>query len=333
MEHDLERTLREQLVDRRRRIAGYLQEGQATDLVRLLRDVDAALERLAARRYGTCEVCDEAIDDELLLAHPLIPWCLCALSPTQQDELQRDLDLASRIQRALLPTPGFATDGWSTHYRYLAAGPVSGDYCDVVAAPGAPGRLDFVLGDVMGHGVAASLLTARLNALFRSLVELDVSLAELMARLNRLFRDRASAGHFATVVCGRTRDGGAVELCSAGHCAPFAVRRDGVERVGVAGALPVGITAAATFVGHDVHLAPGETLFLFTDGLVEARNAAGEQFGEARLAASLQHLRRSSPPAIAAGCLADALAFRAERPLEDDVTVLALHREHPTRSP
>src|SRR5437867_12463276 len=132
-----EAIFRDQLLDRRRRIESTLSDvGEAEDLVRLLKEVDSALSRMDAGTYGGCEVCHETVDDDLLLTNPLIQYCLCRLTPEQQRALQDDLDLATRIQWALLPKQNLRFAGWEVHYRYEPAGPVSGDYCDAIAQDG-----------------------------------------------------------------------------------------------------------------------------------------------------------------------------------------------------
>src|SRR5262245_12652544 len=122
--------IHDQLVDRRRRLRDTIGDvGEAGDLVRLLGEVDAALERMEGGVYGRCEVCHENVEEKDLLANPLLTYCLCTLTPQQQRELQTDLDLAGRIQWALLPKQDLAHAGWEVHHRYEPAGPVSGDYC------------------------------------------------------------------------------------------------------------------------------------------------------------------------------------------------------------
>ena len=93
-------------------------------------------------------------------------YCLDHLTQTERAELQRDLDLASEVQRNLLPQNGLCAGDWETSYHYAPLGAVSGDYCDLIPTDG---QLFFVLGDVSGKGVAASMLMAQLHALFRSL--------------------------------------------------------------------------------------------------------------------------------------------------------------------
>ena len=113
MDAVIEGTLRRQLADRRRKLERAVgQLGQADDLVHLLRTVDSALERMEAGTYGVCEVCSEPVQHGLLRAYPAIQYCLCELTPKQQRALEQDLDLASRVQWALLPQQDLESGGW-----------------------------------------------------------------------------------------------------------------------------------------------------------------------------------------------------------------------------
>ena len=106
--------------------------------------------------YGGCVVCEEHVDESDLLANPLAIYCLCKLSPERSRELERDLALAWRVQAGLLPDPKMCVDRWTTAYRYIPAGAVSGDYCDLLAHPRSAGGLFFALGDVSGKGTSRS---------------------------------------------------------------------------------------------------------------------------------------------------------------------------------
>ena len=223
--------LREQLVDRRDRLRYAVEEvGEVEDLTRLLTEVDSALTRIDGGTYGRCEICREDLDAAQLVANPLARYCLCELSPDQQRALENDLGLATRIQAALLPEQDLRAAGWEAHYRYQAAGPVSGDYCDLLTGRDGDSDLYFVVGDVSGKGIAASLVMSHLNASFRSLIALGLPVQDLLDRTNRLLLESTIPSHYATLVCGRARRSGEVEICNAGHLPAFVVRRGHVDR-------------------------------------------------------------------------------------------------------
>src|SRR3981081_1150434 len=154
--------LHDQLEERKRR----LQPAIAADPPKAgwagpLHAVDVDLVRTAKGSYGLCQECPEPVEQDRLLADPLVRYCLDHLTVPERAALQRDLDLASEVQRNLLPQAGLRTSGWETSYHYAPVGPVSGDYCDLIPSDG---QLFFVLGDVSGKGVAASMLMAQLHA-------------------------------------------------------------------------------------------------------------------------------------------------------------------------
>jgi sigma-B regulation protein RsbU (phosphoserine phosphatase) len=317
--------LRDQLLDRRERLKGAVAEvGEAEDLVHLLHAVDSALERMDTRSYGECLACHESVEDSFLLENPLVRWCLCDLSDEQQRALEKDIGLASRLQWELLPAQDIAFAGWQVHFRYLPAGPVSGDYCDVVTRKGG-NHLYALLGDVSGKGVAASFLMARLNALLRNLVDSGLPLEQIVARANQQFSEGTPASHYATLVCAKADAAGGIEICNAGHCQPLVVRAEGVRAVEESG-LPVGMFDGSPYTVAGTELEPGDSLFLYTDGLVEAENRRGAEYGVDRLAALLKEHRNASPNALAEACLRDVAAVQAGAPRRDDLTLMILRR-------
>jgi len=322
----IERDLREQLLDRRQRLQTAIAEFEdATHLVHLLQEVDAALERMNQGTYGLCEVCHESIEIEALMANPLVRVCLGDLTPDQQRALEDDLELASRIQAELLPQHHLSFDGWEISYYYEPAGPVSGDYCDVVKPEAAGGDLLFLLGDISGKGVAASMLMAHLHAIFRSLITADLPVHRLVERANRIFGESTLSSYYATLVCGRASRSGAVEVCNAGHPAPLWMRGREVLSIEATG-LPVGLFASGQYSARRLQLAPGDSLFLYTDGLTEARNQADVEYGVGRLSSLLRDCDSFSPQGLISTCLEDLTAFRSGAPKADDLTLMAIRR-------
>jgi sigma-B regulation protein RsbU (phosphoserine phosphatase) len=330
---ELQLKLRNQLADRRARLESTVADvGQAEDVVRLLAEVDAALNRLDAGTYGTCTVCHLTIDQDDLLANPMATYCLCKLSAERQRALERDLDLAWHVQAALLPKQNLAVSGWQTHYRYLPHGPVSGDYCDLIAADGeAAPKLYFTLGDVSGKGVAASLLMAHMNASLRVFAESGLPPGDVIGKANRLLAESSLASHYATLVCGRASSGGDVEIANAGHCSPIVVRAAGSFDVLESSGLPLGLMTGAgagvPYAAESVTLHKGDVLVVYTDGLTEAANSAGDEYGMDRLTGVLERCRGIAPRELIAKCLADLALFLDGEERTDDLTILALGRE------
>ena len=238
--------IRAQLAERRRRLAAIPAAGLQAEVRDLLREVDSALERLDEGGFGLCDGCHDPIEPPRLLADPLTRVCIGCLSDDQQRALEHDLELASIVQGALLPAEKVHDRGWEIEHRYRPLGPVSGDYCDVIPgrAPGSPAH--FILGDVSGKGVSASILMAHLQAVFRALVSLDLPLADLAERANRIFSEGTLSNSYATLLLGRLSAGGRLEICNAGHCPPLLVRGGELMPLPATG-LPLGLFTSSTF--------------------------------------------------------------------------------------
>jgi len=314
--------LHNQLEERKRRLEAAIAVATPNaGLAGLLREVDAALERMAKGSYGLCEECHDPVEQDRLLADPLVRYCLDHLTVPERAALQRDLDLACEVQRNLLPQAGLRAGGWETSYHYAPLGPVSGDYCDLIPSDG---QLFFVLGDVSGKGVAASMLMTQLHALFRSLSGMALPLGEMVSRANRVFCESALAGQYATLVCGQAKPTGEVEIHNAGHWPTIVVGHGGVLRIESTG-LPLGMFSEAEFCATRVQLEPGDTLFLYTDGLSEARNESDE-YGVDRVTHLVRQQASRPLPEVISACLDDLRAFTNGGPRLDDLTLLAIRR-------
>lgn len=316
--------IREQLAERRQKLVeAAASGGDAEGLGHLLREVDAALERLTEGKYGLCEVCHDPIEPERLQADPLLRLCLDHLTAPQQRALEEDLDLASRIQSRLLPERAIRAGIWEVVFSYESAGVVGGDYCDVVQAEG--GGLHLFAGDVSGKGVAASMLMSHLHGTFRTLVSLGVPLVQMVQRANHLFCESTLPNHYATLLCARVTGGGDVEICNAGHLPPVLAASGGTRLLQGAG-LPLGMFCEASYGVAPLHLEPGDSLVFYTDGLTETRSETGEEYGRERLRDAVGASQNLPPEGLLRSLLADLDRFRGMAPRVDDLTVLVLRR-------
>lgn len=313
--------LHEQLTDRRERLQiAKSRNGLDTDFTRLLGEVDAALKRFEKGTYGLCEECHTPIEPGRLFADPLTRFCLGDLTDKQRQSLQDDLQLAAVIQNGLLPRTDFVSDFANVDFVYQPAGIVSGDYVDVIRHDG---ELYFILGDVSGKGMAASLLMSNLHAMFHSLVPLGLPLHELMSRANRLFCESTLANQYATLILGKINDKGEVEICNAGHLPPVLVK-DG-ENVQIDGTgLPLGLFCDSNFAASCVKLDGGETILLYTDGVTEAVDGGEQEFGFDRLSETLKDAFRHDTASLVRNCLASVEGFRGNAARHDDLTIMAL---------
>lgn len=316
--------LRAQLLDWRQKLESSVAgNDDGAHLRHLLEEVNLTLQRINDQSYGVCEACHDAINEDQLIEDPLARYCLSCFTPDQLNALQKDLELAWRIQGALLPKPSLNQCSWEIGYHYEAAGPMSGDFCDFMNLDG--GDLLFLLGDVSGKGIAASVLMAHLHAIFRSLVTLGLPVNELVERANRIFFDFTMSTYFATLVLGRASRYGEVEICNAGHCPPLLVREGEVTCIEATG-LPVGMFNGERYTVEKVQLNPGESLFLYTDGLSEARNMEDEEYGTERLSKLMNDHRGLQSQALIDACLRDLVAYQSGARKTDDLTLMAIRR-------
>lgn len=203
--------------------------------------------------------------------------------------IQRDLELADQIQRGFLPKRPPEVSGYQFYDYYRPASHVGGDFYDYI--PLSDGRLAVVVADVVGHGLAAAMLTAKIAAEVRYHLLGTSQPAEVMMRLNDSFARDLVEGHFVTlVVAVLATDTGEVSIANAGHMRPLLLSEGippgdvGHDQVG----LPLGIVGGSDYEPCTVRLSPGEQLMIYTDGINEAMNEARELYGIDRMRDQLQ---------------------------------------------
>jgi serine phosphatase RsbU (regulator of sigma subunit) len=245
--------------------------------------------------------------------------------------LHRELEVAAAIQADLFPAALPVVPGYDLAVRNRPARQCGGDYYDAIARPatnGAEPGLLLCVADVAGKGLPASLLMANTQATLRALSGQGAPLLDLAEQASALLFANTSENKYVTAaLLELTPSSGAARFVSAGHTHCLLVRSDGspvwLESTGLPlGMLPPGLPFGAT----DLHVGPGDRLLLFSDGVTEAQDAAGEEFGEARLL----ELVRAAEGRSAAGLVAsvfDAIdAFAGDAPQYDDITLLVLER-------
>jgi len=320
-----ETATRDQLLDRRHRLHHAIgMAGHRANLHGLLREVDSALDRLDDGSFGQCEACDGTVEAERLATDPLVRRCIACLLDEERDAVVHDLERAADIQAALLPPRDLAVLGWDMHYHYDPAGAVSGDYCDLVLPRGGD-EVFFFLGDVSGKGVSASILMSNLQAIFRGLVNSGASLLDIVGTANRMFCETTQASHYATVVSGRADAAGEVDMINAGHGGAFLLAGETVHSLPNSG-MPLGLFASGSFESRHLSLRTGDALLLATDGLLEATNAAGEEYGHRRLSRRLIERNGARAKELTEICVSDLERFRAAPQNGDDVTILTVRR-------
>jgi serine phosphatase RsbU (regulator of sigma subunit) len=232
---------------------------------------------------------------------------------------EQELKVAAAIQRALLPqarVDGLFCAAMGSSSPCLAVG---GDFFDYVDLP--TGQFGFIVGDVAGKGSPAALLAAAVLGMFSAESTYQVSPASVVSRLNRgLFR-RAIENKFLTAFYGILAPDGRFTYTNAGHNAPVLVSPSGLRRLETGGTV-LGLFEHATFDEETLVLAPGDFIVAFSDGVTEAFDAAGEEYTDDRLLASIEHHRGKAPQALLDGLLADVKAFAGDATQNDDLTLV-----------
>jgi sigma-B regulation protein RsbU (phosphoserine phosphatase) len=320
----IDQFMREQLLDRRHKLEHAGHHAHDSDRFQLLlEEVDSALARIDKGCYGICESCHDTIECDRLIADPLVRFCLDHLTRSERSALEEDLQLAKRVQMGLLPKENLSRDGWQICYHYEPAGVVSGDYCDVVDA-GKDG-LYFMIGDVSGKGVAASMLMAHLHAMFRTLIPLELSLPCMLEHANGVFRESTLPNQYATLVAGRAWPDGRVEICNAGHPPPL-LARAGAVRALECSDLPIGLFGGEEFAVTELSLDPGHALVVYSDGVSEATDSSGIEYGADRLGELIGQKQTLNASTLLAACRDDLTEFRRNAAKIDDVTLFVLSR-------
>jgi phosphoserine phosphatase RsbU/P len=235
---------------------------------------------------------------------------------SEREEMTREANEARKIQQALLPRsspyiPGFAVSGLST-----PAGAVGGDWYDFI--PFDDGRWGLVLADVSGKGTAAALLMSATRGMLRSLASACCP-SEVLTKLNELLVSDFPSGRFVTMIYAildpATR---VLRYASAGHLRPLLIENSNAHFLDTERGLPLGI-GTGTYSEAQVQLAPGSRLLFYSDGITEATNPEGDEYGAERLET---HFRQRDASEVS--ILEDVRRFANGAGLHDDATVILL---------
>ena len=243
----------------------------------------------------------------------------------EQGRMERELQVAREVQSSLIPNATPAMPGWEFAARWQPARRVAGDFYDFV--PIGDG-LGVVIADVSDKGMPAALFMALSRSIIRASLAHTHTLAESIAQANRLVCADAANGMFVTLFCAQLDPGsGDVRYVNAGHNQPLACRAGSGEcvKLGNSG-MALGFFAGAEFAQRTVHLEPGDFVVLYTDGVTEALDAAGQEFGEERLRRLLLDHRAASAEDIASALERAVAAFAGAATPSDDVTFVIAKR-------
>ena len=262
-----------------------------------------------------------------LILSALCLLAILALEVADRVALKRDLEVARDIQNWLVPKIAPQIPGLDIAFATRPANTVAGDYYDVLSMPAASGAAPavlFVVADVAGKGIPAGLLMASFRACLHTLTA-TADLSSLVARLNRFCAaDSLGGRHFTTAFLAQHCPGtGSLSYINAGHNPPLLRRASGTILELEAGGLPFGTFADSTYELGQVAIEPGDLLLIYTDGIIEAVNEAGGEFGLERLRAFV-HETFSRSADFQQKLFASVDAFTGQARQFDDITCMVI---------
>jgi serine phosphatase RsbU (regulator of sigma subunit) len=239
-----------------------------------------------------------------------------------KQRLDEELSLARTIQQSLLPR-ALPTGGWlSASGSSVASRMVGGDYFDVTQVN--PNCWSAVVADVSGKGPGSALLAALLQGALITSTESPAVLGRRMERLNRFLLERTGGEKYATVFYCLLDRGGLLSYVNAAHCPPLVAPSAGAQTGLDATGMPVGLVETANYAVAEVRLNPGDKLVVYTDGVTEAQNAAGEFFGKKRLQETVADHAAEPCQAVHDAIQTAVSAFTQGAEQSDDITLLVL---------
>ncbi len=244
----------------------------------------------------------------------------------ERREMARELELARRIQVALLPDALPEIPGYEVHGGNIPSRGVSGDFYEIIGRDEGTEFLVLVA-DVSGKGMSASLLAAALEALTASPIEGGLEPEEVFRRASRLLYQRTPPERYATAILVALEPGtGDLRFVNAGHVPGLLVRRSGEVELLEATGTPIGLLPEADYTAGSARLEAGDLLVLYTDGINEAENAEEEQYGVDRLAAACRDSSGLTLDELAEVIEADLALFAGDVPFADDRTTVLIRR-------
>jgi phosphoserine phosphatase RsbU/P len=246
-----------------------------------------------------------------------------AADAKRQAELEQELQLARDIQQGLLLEAVPHLRGWEISAISLPARDLGGDLYDFL--PLGSDRHGLMIGDVSGKGLPAALRMAVARTVFRHEARGGNGPSTALAGVNRAVLREIPHGMVTMLYAQLDVAGGQIVFANAGHNYPLLIRGDRIEELEADG-LPLGVDGDADYGELTTRLLPGQSVLLYTDGVVEAENPAGEIFGFEQLRVLLSEYRSMKPRAIIAALLHDLRTWQGASGATDDVTIVALRR-------
>lgn len=243
----------------------------------------------------------------------------------ERERLEREQQVASEIQQRFLPATAPIVNGYELQGISFPCYEIGGDYYDFIQRD--DGRLVVALGDVSGKGTAAALLMSSLHAAVHAQADTHDSLVKTISAVNRYLVDSIPANRFVTLFYAELDPkNGALAFLNAGHNPPLIVHTGGTMEQLASGGLPLGIMSNADFREGRTKLYPGDVLVIYSDGVSEATNPAGEEFGPTRLYEVVVRNMDASAGGIRDRIESALTKFCQGTPAADDITLVIVKR-------
>jgi phosphoserine phosphatase RsbU/P len=239
----------------------------------------------------------------------------------EKSKMEQEMRIAAEIQQALLPKPRASLGFVEAAAASLPCRSIGGDFFDYLDEPGS--SFGFTLGDVAGKGPPAALMSALMQGMFASQAQYSDSPASAVTHMNKALCRRGLESRFVTLMFGIIDTDGTLTYCNAGHNPPLVIGASGIRRLEEGGPV-VGLLEFAPFAEGRVQLDRGDTIIVFSDGVSEALNTAGDEFGDPRLEAVTANTGALSAQAIVDRIVAAVRTFTKGAAQSDDITVMVI---------
>ncbi len=239
----------------------------------------------------------------------------------EKARMEQEMRIAAEIQQALLPKPRASLGFVEAAAASIPCRSIGGDFFDYLDEPGR--AFGFTLGDVAGKGPPAALMSALMQGMFASQALYADSPSVAVTQMNKALCRRGLESRFVTLMFGIIDADGGLAYCNAGHNPPLVIGNSGVRRLDEGGPV-VGLLEFAPYSQGAIKLETGDTVIVFSDGVSEALDAAGEEFGDDRLIEVANRAGERSAQSLVGAIVAAVREFTKGAPQSDDITVMVI---------
>ncbi|MEQ1869742.1 MAG: SpoIIE family protein phosphatase [Vicinamibacterales bacterium] len=301
----------------------YVEKGEEESLDRVIGVLYLDSRERGALTSATVQAALETLSAEAAIA---IENARLYREALDKAKIEQELTVAAGIQQAMLPPGPHLGTFFEANAASVACRSVGGDFFDYVELT--EGNAGFILGDVSGKGSPAALLASAVLGMFSAEATYHTGTAAPLARVNAgLFRRAVAAKFLTAFYCILTPDG-KLTFTNAGHNPPIVISKSGVRRLETGG-LVLGLFEGATFDQETISLEKGDIVLVYSDGVSEAVNTAGDEFGDDRLIESFRTRADQPLDVTLEQLLAAVKTFAGAAPQNDDITMLLLRYTGP----